>query len=78
MLKTTNIEADMLARRREYDRKADWEEEYGQRRGHEEYGEEENRSARGRREERDGRREKRSDGKFEFCTSYGGRVDNTW
>ena len=77
MLKTTNIKADMLARRREYDRKADWEEEYGQRRGHEEYGEEENRGARGRREERDGWREKRNDGKLEFCNSYSGRVDNT-
>ena len=34
MLKTTNIEADMMreAKRREYDRQMEWEEEYSRRR----------------------------------------------
>ena len=32
MLKTTNIEADMLAKRREYDRQLEWEEEYSRQR----------------------------------------------
>ena len=32
MLKTTNIEADMMAKRREHDRQLEWEEEYSRRR----------------------------------------------
>ena len=31
MLKTTNIEADMMAKRREHDRQLEWEEEYSRR-----------------------------------------------
>ena len=31
MLKTTNIEADMMAKRREHDRQLEWEEEYARR-----------------------------------------------
>ena len=53
MLKTTNIEAERLARRRENDRRVDWEEGYGQRREEEEYREEVQRGERGRRWDRD-------------------------
>ena len=52
MLKTTNIEADRLARRRDNDRRGNWEEGYGERRGHEEYEEELQRGERGRRWDR--------------------------
>ena len=50
ILKTTNIEAERQARRRENDRRGDWEEGYGQRRTHQDYGEE---LQRGRRWDRD-------------------------
>ena len=48
-LKTTNIEAERMARRRENDRRMDWEEGYRQRR-HDEYDDEVDR---GRRWDRD-------------------------
>ena len=53
MLKTTHIEADRPVRRRENDRRGNWEEGYGERRGHDEYEEELQRGERGRRWDRD-------------------------
>ena len=76
MLKTTNIEADMLAKRREYDRQCGWDLEYAQRSRREmDYLEQEERQYRDRQNDK-----MMIEEKYDYFNNYPSysRLDNRW